>query len=167
MPVYIFPRESEPGLRDGRVQLVLLPARPQTSRSRHAAVADDVFLQLAARGKHRRQDVGEARTCILRARLIVGPDALIRAVDVRFRKQDEHTRAAERIAFLIEGAEQGANGDTAAARHGLAALAGFDGWGALYRHLARKTAPGDTDDRLDRELIAWSADQSQPLQVAA
>lgn len=167
MPAYIFPRESEPGLIDGRVQLTLLPARPQTSRSRHAAVGDDVFLQLAARGRLRRQDVGEARVCILRARLILSPDALIRHVDVRYRRRDDHTPAAERIARLIEGAEQGANGDTAAARHGLAALAGFDGWGALYRHLARKTAPGDTDDRLGRELIAWSVDDAQALQVAA
>lgn len=158
MPGYTFPRDHRDDLVSGVQVATVATARSDGAAQRHAIVGDTVILRTAHTAAHRAERLGE-RKCILRARVVMTADALPRAVDVRFRSHDEHEPEAERIARLIQNAETGAAGDTAAARDQLAVLLGFRTWERAFAYCAAqgKGGKGVTTDRIERELIAWSA----------
>lgn len=159
MPAYMFPRDRGPAIRDGRQRLTLAAPRDGVSAAAaHAIVGDPVQLDLAPRGDKRRERAAVGR-CILRAAVVITPEALVRVVNPRFRERDEYTATAETLARLLRNAENGAAGDLAAARLQLARACGFRSWKALYEWNAHRDRRGrpDADGRVTREVIGWAA----------
>lgn len=158
MPGYTFPRDHADALRSGEQVATLGAPRIDGAQNRHARLGDTVTLMLARKGKDRVEKLAE-RTCILRARLALTADALPRALNVEFRSHDEHEPEAERIARLIQNAETGAPGDLETARDQLANVLGFRTWERLFQYAADQGRGGKAGrpERIDRELIAWSA----------
>ncbi len=159
MPGYHFPRDHRAALLSGEQIATLAIQRMDTPQNAHAAVGDKVILILPRTAKAPVEKLGERR-CILRARLSLTADALLRARDVRYRGHDEHEPEAERIARLIQNAEDGMSGDVGAARDQLAMALGFATWGGLFAYSADQGRAGRVSDRparIERELIAWSA----------
>lgn len=159
MPGYTLPREHGPAVRDGRQRITLSAPRDNSVPGGHAAIGDDVFIDLAKRGDKARERVARRR-CILRAQLVITEDALVRITDLRFRDRDEWAAEAERLKRLIEAAERGTPAATAETLLALAKLAGFRSWKALYTFHAATARRGrpDAEGRVVRELIGWSTD---------
>lgn len=157
MPGYTLPREHGPAVRDGRQRLTLSAPRDNSLPGGHAAVGDDVFIDLAKRGDKPRERIA-ARRCILRAQLVITEDALVRIIDLRLRDRDEWATEAERLKALIEAAEHGTPAATADTLLALAKLAGFRSWKSLYAFNAATARRGrpDAEGRVVRELIGWS-----------
>lgn len=157
MPAYTLPREHGPAVRDGRQRITLAAPRDNNVPGGHAAVGDDVFVDLAKRGDKPRERVARRR-CILRGQLVITEDALVRVTDLRFRDRDEWAAEAERLKRLIEAAEQGTPAATSDTLLALAKLAGFRSWKALYTFNAARDRRGrpDADGRVTRDLIGWS-----------
>lgn len=133
---YVF----EAARRDALVAGELAATLRALGRKRHAKVGETITLALGAR------PLATARvTC--RGRLIIGPDALLRVLDV------ECEPSSEGISNLLRAAEQGHHA-AARALPRLAQVLGFASWEALY---AATAAHGlAAGDRLWREFIAWS-----------
>jgi hypothetical protein len=157
MPGYAFPRARRDALVDGTQLGLIAPRREGGPAAAHAIVGDPVQLRLARAGGDPVEHL-RPRVCILRARLVLTADRLVRALDVRFRSHDQHEPEAERAARLIAAAEQGAAGDLAAARDALARLLGADDWADLFAQATRQgRKTPSTEPQLERELIVWSA----------
>lgn len=158
MAAYLFAREHGPALRDGRQRMTLAAPRIDKPSSGHADLGDQVQLALSARGDKRRERVADRR-CILRAAVVITPDALVRIVDLRFHERDEHTARAEGIARILRQAEQGAASASPRTRNFVAKLAGFRSWKALYEWNAHPDRRGRPDEagRVTREIIGWAA----------
>lgn len=158
MPALVFSREHGPGLRTG-AQLITF-ARPRAftdnGSGAHAAVGDDVQIDLAARKPHKRERI-DTRRCILRASVVMTKDALLAVNDVRYRRSDAWTDQAHLIERFLSAAVNGAPGDLSVPRDALAQLAGFKSWAGAFAY-AVEYGRGDTDEhgRVRRELIAWS-----------
>jgi hypothetical protein len=158
MPAYIFPQAHFDGLEAGRQRLAFQAPRNAGSSAPHADLGGVVRLSTGAHGGARRQ-ILPARVCILRATVVILPDALTRVIDLRWRERDEHTDAAEQLARFVQTAEHGVGGaDTAAALDTLARLAGFADWPALYAYNSHRDHRGrpEADSRVTRELIGWN-----------
>jgi len=157
MPAYTFPQAHAEALQAGRQRLAFQAPRNPGSTNPHAELGDAVHLSTGAHGGARRR-ILPSRVCILRATVVLLPDELSRIIDLRWRDRDVHADAAAQLARFVHAAEQGAVGDSFAARTTLAQLAGFDGWPALYaynRHRDHRGRP-DADGRVTRELIGWN-----------
>lgn len=158
MPALVFPREHGPALRTG-AQLITL-ARPRSdaagASNAHAAVGDDVQIDLAARKPLKRERI-DTRRCILRASVVMTADALLAVSGVRYRPSDGWTDQAQMIERFLSAAVNGAPGDLSVPRDALAQLAGFKSWGAAWAYAA-EYGRGDVDEhgRIRRELIGWS-----------
>lgn len=151
MVAYNFKAQFAGAVSNGQKHVTL--REPRAGRSRHARVGDALQLTTGARTKAVRRLLTDPR-CILRARLVLGPQGVVRVTEVA---ADASPRA-QGVAMLLAQAEQGA---PEAARWGdaLARLDGFDDYAALYawhRDNGAKAAP-DKAGRVVRELIGWAA----------
>ena len=158
MPAYIFPQAHFDGLEAGRQRLAFQAPRNHGSSAPHAELGGVVRLSTGAHGGARRQ-ILPARVCILRATVVILPDALTRVIDLRWRERDEHADAAEQLARWILAAEDGAAyAGMADARTAVAVFAGFPDWAALYAYNSHRDHRGrpEADGRVTRELIAWN-----------
>jgi hypothetical protein len=138
-------------IEDGRKPLTM--REPRFGRSRHARVGDT--LQLTTFGRSAKRRVLATPVCTLRARLFLGPEGVVRVLDV---VAAPSSVKAQGMAMLLANAEQGA---PEAARWGeaLAAADGFDSYAALYRwHVenSKKVKP-TASGLVQRELIGWMA----------
>lgn len=152
MARYPLPRSHAPAIRSGRQRLTLAAPRA-AAQSGHATLGGSVQLALAATLEARAETVA-VRDCILRATVIITPDALVRVIGLTHR-----TNPGESLSRLLINAENGAAGDLAKARLALARAAGFRSWRSLYAwnsHRDRRGRP-DADGRVTRELIGWAA----------
>lgn len=156
MARYPHPRAHAAALRSGRQRLTLAAPRVQGTGG-HARLGGPVHLGLAATADTPVEAIG-ARTCILRATVVITPDALVRIIDLSFHERGEHSQQAERIARVLRAAEQGGPYAGGRARLAVARLAGFKSWGDLVEwnsHRDRRGRP-DADGRVTREVIGWA-----------
>lgn len=152
MARYPLPRAHGPAVRSGRQRLTLAAPR-STAQSGHAELGKPVQVALAATAEARGETLA-VRDCILRATVVITPDALVRVIGLSYR-----IAPGESLSRLLINAENGAAGDLAKARLQLAKAAGFRSWKALYAWNAHRDRRGrpDADGRVTREVIGWAA----------
>ncbi len=159
MPAYILDRSHGPAVKDGRQRLTLQPVRGAVAaRYDHADLGGTVYLDLARKGDKPRERAG-VRSCILRARVTITAEALVRVADVRFHERGPQATQAERLARFLQAAEQGRPSADRLARDAVARLCGFRNWTALWNwnsHFDRSGRP-DEAGQVTREVIGWAA----------
>lgn len=163
MPAYLIPETHAEAVGSGRQRALLAPPRALMDEgvavhAPHAVVGDVVYVDLPRTRERPRRRLAQRR-CILRARLVLDRDHLVRALDVRFKPQGPDADEAERIARLIAAAEHNTAQDPTPSLRALARLSGFDDWPSAYTHHAsflRRGRP-DAQGRITRELVVWSA----------
>jgi hypothetical protein len=147
MVAYNFKAEFAPPVVSGEKPLTMRRARK--GNARHARVGDTLQLSTGARTKNRR--VLATPTCTLRATVVLGPDTVVRVLDVA----TDGTVRSQGIAMLLAQAEQGSP-DAKRWSDALAKLDGFADYAAMYAWHVSDDHPG-ADGRVTRELIGWGA----------
>ena len=156
MARYPLPRAHAAAIRSGRQTLTL--AAPRTSaKGGHAVLGGVVHLGLAATAGEPAEALGQ-RICILRGSLVITDDALVRIIDLQFHQSGPRAAQAERLARVLQCAEQGSPYADGTTRLAVARLAGFKSWRDLFdwnSHQLRRGRP-DADGRVVREIIGWA-----------
>lgn len=147
MVAYNFQTAFAPAVSSG--EKVLTMRKPRVGRSRHARVGETLQLTTGARTKKR--EVLATPACALRARVVLGPQGVVRVLEA----VTDRTPRAEGLAMLMAQAEQGAP-DAAKWSDAFARLDGFDDYAALYTWHAANSEP-DAHGRIERDVIGWGA----------
>lgn len=168
MPGYTVSPARAPAIAAGRQIGLLYAPRDTPTTNPHADVGETVTLN-AARTKAGPMRPILAGPCILRARLIMTPDALLRAAYVDRFLTGQHAQRAENVVRMLTNAEQGAAGKTDLARRQLARILGYASWDEAYAHNRQAVRRGrpDAHGRIERILIVWGVDDVQDEAVAA
>jgi hypothetical protein len=151
MTAILLPADRGPAVRDGRQRLAFVAPRDASPTAPLPPLGEDLQLDIAAKGPRPRSRARRS-VCILRCRVVITADALVRVLDLTHRDA-----AGEALSRLLVNAENASPHDPAAARLALARWAGFRTWKALYEYNAHRNRRGrpDADGRVTREVIGW------------
>lgn len=151
MVAYNFKPEFAGAVGNGTKHLTM--REPRAERAPHARVGQALQLSTGARTKAYRLLLANP-VCVLRARVILGPNGVVRVLD----PVSDGGARADGIARLLAAAEQGSH-DAGYWSDALGRLDGFADYAALYAwHRANsKKAKPDADGHMVRDLIAWAA----------
>lgn len=152
MVAYNFQTRFAGAVSNGQKHLTL--RAPRGGRSRHARVGEPVQLYTGMRTPACRALLSSP-TCILRARVVLGPECVVRVTDP---VAQAGSIRAQGIAMLLAQAEQG-NPEAARWSDALARLDGFDDYAAMYAWHADSEGRTklDASGYITRELIGWAA----------
>jgi len=151
MAAYSFNRDFVGPVLSGEKRLTI--RTPRTGSTRHANVGNS--LHLTGWNACIRETVTMTiRPCVLRASVLLGPDRVVRAWDIKA----DGSEFAGSLSLLLAAAEQ-ASPEAAHWSDELAVLDGFSGYAALYAWQLANSGKGAPDAAgcVARELIAWGA----------